>query len=141
MKVNIPVRKTVTETVELPQLPYYSNRFGTIFYTITEDQVIVQVANKQISFWRPDDMYYGEHLVEAYQADECTKKEFDNMVAATIGRINEVLNPAKGAVTNTMNTDPNNAQASEPTTEQVAAVEQEAQEQAMESAEEGGAEG
>lgn len=65
-----------------------------------------------------------------------------------IGNIHDhphLLNPAKGAVTHTMNTDPNLQPATpanqEPTTEQVQAVEQEAQEQAMESAEEGGAEG
>lgn len=59
-----------------------------------------------------------------------------------IGNIHEhphLLNPAQGAVINTMNNiDPNEKQATE---EQVAAVEQEAQEQAMESAEGGGSEG
>lgn len=57
-----------------------------------------------------------------------------------IGSIHDV-NPASGQSGVNHMFDPNLQPASTPTTEQVAAVEQEAQEQAMESAEEGGAEG
>lgn len=141
MKISIPVRKTVTETIQLPQLPYYSCQYGTIYYMIAADQSVVQVTAKQITHWGPNETYYGEYLVQAYQAEQCTKEVFDKAVSIALDGINTVLNPAKGAVTHTMNTDPNNPQASEQTTEQVAAVEQEAQEQAMESAEEGSTEG
>jgi hypothetical protein len=112
MKVSIPVKKTVTETVELPQLPHCSCQFGMIYYMITENQSVVQVTTKQITYWGPNDAYYGEYLVQAYQAEQCAKKVFDKAVAIAIEGISSVLNPAKGAVTNTMK-DPNLQPASE----------------------------
>lgn len=141
MKVSIPVQKTVTETVELPQLPYYSCQYGMIYYIITAEENVIKITPKQITYWGPNDTYYGDYLVQAYQAEQCTKEVFEKAVYITLEGINAVLNPPQGnAVTHTMQ-DPNLQPASEPTTEQVAAVEQAAQEQAMESAEEGGAEG
>lgn len=134
MKVSIPVRKTVTETVELPQLPYYSCRYSALFYMIAEDQTVVYVANRQIAYWPPNDTYYADNLVEAYQAEPCTKEEFDNAVAATMSRITAVLNPAKGAVTNTMQTDPNlkaEEQATQASEGQINATESTAQDAAV----------
>lgn len=75
------------------------------------------------------------------------KQHYSNIVAGL-----KLLTPSqKGDVINTMNIDPNTTQQEPatqeaiaeqaPTAEQVAAVEQEAQEQAMQSAEEGGTEG
>lgn len=85
------------------------------------------------------------YIVDLYSMNESSIHEESFEVLGNIHEHPHLLNPAKGAVTHTMNTDPN-LQAAESTneqatTEQVAAVEQEAQEQAMESAEEGGTEG
>lgn len=84
------------------------------------------------------------YIVNLYSMSESSIHEESFEVIGNIHDHPHLLNPAKGAVINTMNTDPNLQPASEavqqePTTEQVAAVEQEAQEQAMDSAE--GAEG
>lgn len=68
----------------------------------------------------------------------------DCKVISNIHDAPHLLNPAQGAVINSMNNfDPNEqkAEGQEATNEQVAATEQEAQEKAMESEEEGGTEG
>lgn len=134
MKVSIPVRKTVTETLELPQLPYYSVQYGALFYMITEEQNIIHVATRQVMYWSPNDAYYGDNLVSAYHGSPCTKEEFDNAVAATMSRITAVLTPAKGAVTHTMQTDPNlkaEEQATQASEGQINATESAAQDAAV----------
>jgi hypothetical protein len=147
MKVTIPVRKTINETIELPQLPYYSCAYGTIFYVITSGQTVMQVTPKQITYWRSNDDYYGEYLVSAYQAEQCAKDDFDNAYAKTLEGIKAVVNPASGQAGINYMFDPNAPQAAGQTTEQAEqnAQESASQDQAMEatqeSAEEGGTEG
>lgn len=102
------------------------------------------------------DDYSGEHSIEVQKLivrwdDE--KLQWTVFCPDTVTKSNwgyiprnaYVLNPAKGAVINTMNNfDPNEKQATEEVKaegQEIAAVESEAQENAMESEEEGGSEG
>lgn len=147
MQVSIPVRKTITESVDLPQLPYYTCRHG-MFYMINEKQQLLYTQRTQITVWDTGDTYYGENLVDALKGNPCSKEEWEAAFNNTLAKFESFVNPASGQSGINNMLDPNQQQPAneqaiaEQATDGVAATEQNAQENALGvNSEEGSTEG
>lgn len=105
----ITVQKTVTEEIQMPELPFYSIRFNSFFFMINEFGVLTKVNSRQITVWGTTDSYYGESVLEALNSEPCSEKDFDTAYRSALDNIKEAVNPpADSPALNTMNNiDPN----------------------------------
>lgn len=157
--MKVTIEKKATETIDVEPGYYKSKEFGSSFYHLLTSGVVVYLSNDMIYFETPDQSNHASDLRQiAKSYIPCSQAEFeaakDKMLVTLKNYVSfpetaTVVNPPADSPAHHTMFDPNNTQqepASEQPTqqatpEQVAAVEQEAQEQAMQSAEEGGAEG
>jgi hypothetical protein len=155
--MKVTIEKKVTETVNV-EPGYYKNRLLDCFYHLRESGVLVYVSNTMIYFTTPDKGSCASDLKEIINdCRPCDQSEFEAAKDKLLIHLKHyvsfpetasALNPAKGAVINTMNIQDPNAPQQEPAkeaTEQAtneAATESAAQDAAMGvDSEEGGVEG